>query len=410
MINSQRLMADLADLSRIGRTKEGGITRRSFDVADLSARAWLSDKIKSAGLELKIDAAGNISGRIGGEGPAVVSGSHLDTIVNGGALDGALGVLCALECLRVIRERDLPVRLPVEMVAFTDEEERFMFGVGSSAWSGVLDRSAALQLCDAQQISLREAMAAAGLDIENIDSARRDPADIKAFLELHIEQGPLLEQEGLSIGVVENVLGNYRFRVCIDGQQDHAGNPMPYRRDPLLAAVRVIDAARHHAQRIASPEEMLFTAGVFQVAPGISNVIPGQVCFTLDYRHARGDLLRKSEEYLQACLREVCAQSGVTGRIDCMERVEPLDFSPMVCDAVSGAADQLGIAWRRIASGAGHDAQIIGRSMPAAMIFVPSQGGRSHCPDEQTDQKDILNGAHVLLQSLLALAQCDRQD
>jgi len=405
MINGERLMADLDALSKIGRQKGGGITRRSFDDADLMARAWLSDKIKSAGLEFSIDAAGNIFGRINGDGPAVISGSHLDTIVNGGPLDGALGVVCALECLRVIKERNLPLKLPVEMVAFTDEEERFMFGVGSSAFIGELDRTKAEQLCDSENICLREAMTAANLDIDDIEIAHRDPASIKAFVELHIEQGPLLENDGISIGVVEKVLGNYRFCVQIDGQRDHAGTPMPFRHDPLLAAVTMIDSARKYAKAIPTQDEILFTAGVFQVDPDISNVIPGKVRFTADYRHADGNLLQKAEEHLHTCLQEVCARSGVKGQIRCMEKVDPLLFSPMVCDAVIGAADQLGIAWRRISSGAGHDAQIIGRSIPASIIFVPSRGGRSHCPSEYTAKKYILNGAGVLLQSILELAQ-----
>ncbi len=407
MINVERLMQDIDALAKIGRQEGGGIARRSFDEADIKARAWLSETIRSAHLDLKVDAAGNLFGRIDGDGPAVISGSHLDTIVNGGPLDGALGVVCALECLRVIKERNLPLKLPVEMVAFTDEEERFMFGLGSSAFAGRLDASHAEQLSDSDNIYLRDAMAAAGLNIEDIGKAHRDPKDIKAFVELHIEQGPLLENGGISIGVVDTVLGNYRFGVQLDGQRDHAGNPMRFRHDPLLAAVSVINSQRKYSKAISREEkdEMLFTTGAFQVDPGISNVIPEKVCFTIDYRHANRNLLDRVEENLHACVQALCDQIGIDGSINRMQRVAPILFSPMVCDAIIGAADSLGIAWQRISSGAGHDAQILGSDMPTAMIFVPSKGGRSHCPSEHTDKNDIRDGANVLLRTLLNLAQ-----
>lgn len=405
MVNIDRLMFDIKEMSKIGRQPSGGVTRRAFDKEDLKARAWLENQIVSAGLELNVDPVGNIFGRICREGPAVICGSHIDTIINGGPLDGSLGVLSALECLRVIKEHNLSVNVPVEMVAFSDEEERFTFGLGSRIFTGQLNRNQASKLHDLNNISLGEAMSNANMNIDDIEGAMRNPRSIKAFVELHIEQGPQLESDGISIGVVDSVLGNYRFSIEICGQRDHAGNPMQFRQDPTLAAVNLIETEYIYSQEISSNEKMHFTVGILKAIPGISNVIPEKVLFTIDYRHAESYLLRKIEKHLRSTLEEVETKMSVHGKITCIEKTEPLKFSTEVCNIVVDAAEDLNIAWRKMYSGAGHDAQIVGRLIPTAMIFVPSIGGRSHCKNEHTDKKDIENGANVLLKTILKLAQ-----
>ena len=403
-INIDRLIEDIEELSRIGRLENGGVSRPSFSEADREARTWLVNKIKEAQLDLFVDSVGNIFGRIHGKGPAVISGSHLDTIPNGGKYDGALGVLCALECCRVIKEDNLNTISPIEMVTFTDEEERFFFGLGSLAFTGQLDIDQAYAAQDANGIALAEVMAQTGLDIKTIGNARRTSRDVKAFVELHIEQGPILEYERISVGVVDAVKGNYRYGVKLDGRTDHAGRPMKDRRDACLGAVLLVRDIKEALKQINSDGDTLMTVGIFEVQPGLANVVPGMTYFSLDFRDTNIEILKEIESNLTKRAKNIAYQFNLEVAIEEILIIEPVHFSKEIQNILKQVSNELGIKWQRISSGAGHDAQIVAQVIPTAMIFVPSQQGRSHCPEEFTEKKDIEHGANVLLHTLLRLA------
>jgi len=402
-VNIDRLMQDIEELSQIGRHASGRISRPSFSPEDREARFWLSQKITEAGLALHIDEAGNIFGRLSGQGPAVISGSHLDTIPNGGKFDGALGVLTALECCRVIKEKQLQIQSPLEVVAFSDEEDHYLGFLGSYAFTGKLDMKAARLACNPEGLTLAEAMAQCGLDIEKVAEARRHPEEIKAFIELHIEQGPILDTAKMSIGVVHTAMGNYRYGIKMTGLANHAGFPMQGRQDSCLGAVHLIETIRNYQDQL-KPETHL-TVGIFKVLPGLENVIPGETYFSVDFREEGLGVLQNLESYVAKSVKEIASQYGLRAQIDPLLKVDPLPFYPEILETIQHVSDELGIKWQPIASGAGHDAQIVGQVAPTAMIFVPSAGGRSHCPEEYTRPEDIEKGANVLLHTLLRLAQ-----
>ena len=405
MINSQRLRSDLEELSRIGRLPTGGISRPAFGPAETQARRWFIGKLEEAGLEVNVDQAGNISGRLSGPGAAVLSGSHLDTIENGGAFDGALGVLAALECVRVITEKSLSCPCPVEVIAFSDEEEAFLGFLGSLALTGQLSAEELEGAKNSQGFKLSRAMAERGLELEVVLRAKRDPSTIKAFVELHIEQGPILEEQGASVGVVEGIKGNYRYGITLRGRRDHAGVPMKGRQDPLFAALGLIEKLRACSGTFDS--EVLMTVGRFVVEPGLENVIPERVYFSIDFRDDNPRALRSLEERLSEEIERLRSGTSLEIQQRQLLKIEPLPLSPSIQGAIKQAAEQLGIDWLALRSGAGHDAQVLGRFVPTGMIFVPSRGGRSHCPEEYTEWHDIERATEVLLAVILRLARAD---
>ncbi len=402
-INIDRLKLNLAALSQIGRTPEGGVSRPAFSQADMQARQWFIQKLKDADLAVAVDAAGNIFGRLAGKGPAVISGSHLDTIINGGFYDGAAGVLSALECINTIKEKGIQAKAPLEVVSFADEEEWFYGFLGSYALTGQLKNAALDKVHDMNGQSLATAMRNAGLDLAFIGQAERPQNDIKAFVELHIEQGPLLEQTGDIIGVVDSVRGDYRYGITFKGQRNHAGSPMPGRRDPMRAAVHLINYMYTQLDATASPD-VLLTVGAMQADPSLETVIPGSVYFSIDFRSPDKDILLKLTDRLHNQAKRLAEAGGLELTIEPLMIVDPVLFDDGVLDAVRQAAIGLDLKWRHISSGAGHDGQVLGRYVPSAMIFVPSQGGRSHCPEERTTVEHIEAGANVLLHTLVKLA------
>jgi N-carbamoyl-L-amino-acid hydrolase len=402
-VNIDRLKSDLDALSQIGRTPEGGVSRPSFGQNDMKARQWFIQKLKDADLTVTVDAAGNIFGRLNGKGPAVISGSHLDTIINGGFYDGAAGVLSALECIKIIKEKGIKVKAPLEVVSFADEEEWFYGFLGSYALTGQLKNTALDKVHDKHGQSLATAMRKAGLDLSLIGQAQRPQSDIKAFVELHIEQGPLLEQTGDDIGVVDGVKGDYRYGVTFKGQRNHAGSPMPGRRDPMRSAVHLINKMYTQIDAIEL-SDVLLTVGAIQADPGLETVIPASVYFSIDFRTSDKDTLLKLSERLHNEAERLAEASGLGLTIEPLLIVDPVLFDDGVMDAVRQAAIGLDLKWRHISSGAGHDGQILGMYVPSAMIFVPSQAGRSHCPGEHTTVEHIEAGANVLLHTLIKLA------
>ena len=406
-IDIERLRRDIEGLAAIGRDPTGGISRPAWSEAHEAGRAWLLGRLREAGLDSRVDPAGNIFGRLGDALPAVVTGSHIDTVPRGGPLDGALGVLAGLECLRTVAASGVKLPRALEVAAFTDEEGRFYGFFGSRAMTGSLDRTLCERLADPSGLALPEAMRRAGFDLARAPEARRAPGEIAAYVELHIEQGPWLEAEDVPIGVVEGIVGIRRFRLTFVGQPDHAGTtPMDRRRDAFLTAAEYATKSRALVVR-GGLGRAVTTIGVVDVRPGVPNIVPERAALLQELRDADPAVLdRLASRTLQAA-RRVARQRGLALEVEHLMRAEPVRMSPRIQGVIEAAAASLGLPTRRMPSGAGHDAQILATVTDAGMLFVPSQGGRSHRPDEWTDWPAIERGANVLLGTLLRLAGAD---
>jgi N-carbamoyl-L-amino-acid hydrolase len=403
-INLPRLRKDLEDLGEIGKTPEGGVWRSSFSEADMEARRWYLQRIAQAGLQHWVDPAGNIFARVGEGSPAVLAGSHLDSVPNGGRFDGALGVMAAFECVRTIHERGIRTQLPIEAVAFTDEEGAFGGMVGSLSLAGMLPPDELARRRDLRGTPLTLAMQRAGLDPSAIGQARRDPKDLRAYVELHIEQGPILESLGLPIGVVQGIIAGSRTWVTFRGRADHAGTmPMAMRKDAFLGAAEFGLRARELVLAEGSSTSV-GTIGALELKPGASNIVPESAFLTIDMRDISWDVLQRLLDRARALAEEVAEKWGLEVTVERMRVSEPAHMSPQIQAIIDEAARDLGLKTHWMNSGAGHDAQIMAKVTEAGMIFVPSRHGRSHSPVEFTDWDQIENGANVLLQTLLRLA------
>jgi beta-ureidopropionase / N-carbamoyl-L-amino-acid hydrolase len=403
-INLQRLRQDLEELGEIGKTPQGGVWRSSFSEADMEARRWYLQRIADAGLQHWVDAAGNLYARVGEGRPAVMAGSHLDSVPNGGRFDGALGVMAAFECLRTIKDYGIRTKLPIESVAFTDEEGRFGGFVGSFAVIGHLPYEEILRRRDLRGLPLADAMRNVGIDPTKIGDAQRDPQDIKAYLELHIEQGPILESMGVPIGVVQGIVAGSRTWVTFRGRADHAGTtPMAMRQDAFLGAaefglrVRELVLAEGSGTTVG-------TVGAMELKPGASNIVPESAFLTLDLRDISWEVLQRLLERVRDLAHQIAAHWGLEVTVERMRISEPAQMSPHIQAIIDEVARELGYKTHWMNSGAGHDAQVMAKITESGMIFVPSRQGRSHSPAEFTDWEQIENGANVLLNSLLRVA------
>jgi beta-ureidopropionase / N-carbamoyl-L-amino-acid hydrolase len=403
-VDLERLRQDIEALASIGRDPTGGISRPAWSPAYEEARAWLLGRLREAGLATRVDPAGNVFGRLGEGSPVVITGSHIDTVPRGGPLDGALGVLAGLECLRAVAASGRRHARPLEVAAFTDEEGRFYGFFGSRALTGSLDRVLAERLADPTGLPLPEAMRRAGFDLAAAPTARRDPREIAAYVELHIEQGPWLEVDDVPIGVVEGIVGIRRFRLTFVGQPDHAGTtPMDRRKDAFLTAAEYATKSRELVVR-GGAGRAVTTIGVVEVRPGVPNIVPERATLLQELRDSDpASLERLASRTLQAA-RRVARQRGLILEVEHLMRADPVLMSPRIQATIEATAKELGLGTRRMPSGAGHDAQILAAVTEAGMIFVPSQGGRSHRPDEWTDWPALERGANMLLGTLLRLA------
>jgi len=402
-VDFPRLKADLEALGRIGRTPEGGVSRPSFSDADMEARRWFLGRLRDAGLAPRVDGAGNIFAGSRRGGPAVLVGSHLDSVPNGGMFDGALGTLAALEVVRVVTERGLRAARPLELVAFTDEEGAFGGFFGSYAFTGVLTPEMVRAQQDARGLRLVDAMARHGLNALDALQARRDPAAIHVYLELHIEQGSILERLGVPVGVVEGICGIRRFRVEFQGRADHAGStPMDARQDALVAAADFVVQARRLGLE-AGPDGRA-TVGVLQVEPGVANIVPHRAALVLEVREQAPGALEALAARGVELAGAVARAWGLAVETQPLLRIDPVPMAPAVQAAIAAAAGRLGLPVHRMAAGAGHDAQVVGRVARAGMLFVPCRDGRSHSPVEYADDAACENGANVLLNAALRLA------
>jgi allantoate deiminase len=390
------LAADLEEVALLG-ADDGGVSRFAWTPELASANAWLVERLTELGLTAEIDPAGNVLGRWDeGEGSAVLVGSHLDTVPRGGRYDGALGVLAALDVVRRLKDDDTALRRPLWVVSFNDEEgSRFQTGMlGSRAFVGDVD------LEDWRRRGVADAMAAGGFDFERLPQARAID-DVGAYLELHIEQGPVLEQEGVDLGVVTAISGLLGFRVRLTGEANHAGTtPMTARRDALAGAARIALALRDEAR---ARGDMTSNVGILEVQPGGFNVIPGVAEFTVDVRAGEPRAYERMERFVRELFERVASEEQLALEVSVTHRKLPVPLDPELQELLESAAAGEGASVRRMPSGAGHDAMILGPHVPAAMLFVPSRAGISHSPDEFTPPEQCELGARVLAKAVRQL-------
>lgn len=406
MINSERLWSRLQLLSEIGKTESGGVTRLSFTQEERDAKNLVASFMKEAGLQVREDEVGNLIGRKEGliqEAPVVLTGSHVDSVFNGGNFDGPLGVLAAVEALQVMDEEGIETEHPIEVIAFTDEEgARFSFGmIGSRAIAGTLTQEELLNR-DKQGISIAEAFVASGLNPEIIDKAARKPEEVKAYVELHIEQGKVLEGLNLSTGIVSGLAGPLWLKFIFEGEVGHAGaTPMPIRHDALTAAARVMLVIEEEASKTGTT---VGTVGQVQVLPGGINIIPGHVEFSLDLRDINETVRDEVELQIRKAAVKICEDQGVRLTIEELQRVAPVPCSDLIKNAASEAVEKLGLEVHFLPSGAGHDGMQLMDLCPMGMIFIRSKNGISHDPAEWSSKEDCTDGANVLYQTILKLA------
>ena len=401
-VNPERLWSSLMTLAQIGATPKGGVRRITLTPADREGRELFARWCREAGLELRVDAIGNMFARRSGTeaGAPVVMGSHLDTQPNGGKFDGAYGVMAGLEVIRALNDADVKTRSPLEVACWTNEEgSRFVpTMMGSGVFSGVYPLEEVLQNRDTEGVSVREALESIGYRGE----AR--PHQVAAYFEAHIEQGPVLEDTGTTIGVVQGALGQRWFDVLITGQDAHAGpTPMHLRKDALLAAAQLTLEVNRIAN--AFPDSARGTVGHVQVKPNSRNVIPGEVRMTVDLRNARDATLLAMRSELEKSAHAIAGERRVA--IDLKEVVyfPPSEFAPELVERVRASAKVLRFSHRDIVSGAAHDAVYLSRIAPTAMVFVPCEGGISHNEIENARPEDLAAGCSVMLQAVLQTAR-----
>jgi len=402
-IDRKRLERSIDDLGRIGETPRGGLTRLALTDEDKRGRDWMVARMREAGLRVTMDQMGNIFGeRPGAEPlPPVLMGSHVDSVPTGGKYDGQLGVLCGLETIRTLNDQRIRTRHPVALVIFTNEEgARFQPAmIASGVMAGKIALEDAYGARDTDGVRLVDAL-------ERIGYLGSEPCvarPFRAYLELHIEQGPILEEEGLAVGVVEGIVAISWSRLSLHGVQDHAGpTPMRIRHDALVAAAEVIAGVRGIAREIGG--NLVATVGHLTVRPNIVNAIPGAATLSIDLRDPRTETLDRALPLVDRVVRDACAREGVRYELEHYWRVPFTPFAAEVVAAVDRAAKASGARSRRILSGAGHDAQYMAAIGPTGMIFVPSRGGRSHCEEEFTPMDDIEYGANTLFLAALELA------
>ncbi|MEM9611989.1 MAG: M20 family metallo-hydrolase [Actinomycetota bacterium] len=406
-INNDRLLARLAELAAIGAIEgTAGSCRLALTDEDRDGRDLLVEWMRGLGLAVTVDRIGNVIGIMAGrdESPPVMTGSHIDTVRTGGRYDGNLGVLAGLEVIETLQEAGITPKRPIAVASFTDEEgSRFAPDMlGSLVYVGGMALEEALDI-----VGIDGAVLGAELDRIGYAGSMPVPGPAPhAFIELHIEQGPVLEVEGLIIGAVTGVQGISWQRIEVTGQSNHAGTtPIALRKDPGLVVGECIAFARRLATEIGGAQ--VATVGRVHIEPNLVNVVPATATFTIDLRNTDEQALQEAERRFAAFVASAAEAEGCTVVTEELARFEPVEFDQRVIDLVADTATTLGHSMRRMPSGAGHDAQMLARICPTAMIFTPSENGISHNPAEHTEAHELEAGANVLLHALLTLAEED---
>jgi N-carbamoyl-L-amino-acid hydrolase len=401
-INSQRLLQDFEELSQIGATGDGGVNRPAFSREHLAARAWFKERILQAGLKFSRDGAGNHSASLAcgpEDAPTLLLGSHLDSVPYGGRFDGALGVTAALEVLRTIQENRIDLPFNLEAIDFTDEEGRMVSMLGSLALAGKLTRQGLLTPLKGRQ-ALLDGLEQAGLSEDGLFTARRSTGSLAGYLELHIEQGPHLFRKGAQIGVVTSIAGIGSYRLTFTGKADHSGTtPLGDRLDAGRGASAFHQAIWPLIEKsfpgcMANIGEMVFKPGAF-------NIVPGEASLALEYRAPEADSFSALETALLETARSAAKGSGLQIKEEFLEKHKPTPLHARTQATIIHSAELLGLSHMSIYSGARHDGQSLAAFCPVGIIFVPSIDGASHSAREKTEWKDCINGANVLLQSVL---------
>jgi N-carbamoyl-L-amino-acid hydrolase len=389
-------------LSKFGANPQGGVSRLGFSEADIEGRAYIMELMKAAGLEVRIDAGGNIIGRRKGRNndlPVILFGSHIDSVPEGGNYDGDVGVIGALECIELLNANNIITEHPLEVVVFSEEEGGL---TGSQAMSGGLGQDD-LDRVTTSGKTVRQGINDIGGDADNIHTAERSKDELLVYLELHIEQGGVLDQKHIDIGIVQGIVGIEQWQVTFTGKANHAGTtPMNMRQDALIAASKFVLAVNRIVTSI--PGTQVGTVGIINAEPGAPNVIPGKVTATLEMRELSRDKMLKLHAQIVEETKKLASENSVSVEF----RSQNLDIYPALSDSgimklIASSATELGFSHQEMPSFAGHDAQDLAKITRMAMIFVPSKDGISHSPQEYTAPQDMANGASVLLRTILKI-------
>jgi N-carbamoyl-L-amino-acid hydrolase len=404
-VNLERLKNNILQLAEIGKNPKGGVSRPSFSPPDLEARAWLKNRITGAGLDLREDGAGNIFGRLGGpEGKRVMAGSHIDSVINGGYYDGPVGVLAALECLQRIKETDTPHSLSLEVASFTDEEGNLVGDfLGSRAFTGALERNILEKGITPFGLPFSQILEKTDFTIDGILEAHKGRPEIEAFLEVHIEQGPVLEMEEKSIGIVDRIAGKRDWHCRFRGRSSHAGTtPFELRQDAFLGLADFTLKATQHVAK--DHYGSMLTVGKVSVFPGAFSIVPGEVEFTLDFRSTSPGTLTKLTEELISLAEDIAATRGLVFDHRVLDTTEPVPVPERIVTLLEEESRTLDYPYAILPSGAGHDAQILSSVTDSGMIFIPCLDGISHSPEESIEWEDLERGANLLLRALIRLS------
>ncbi|MGG6296374.1 Zn-dependent hydrolase [Leptolyngbya sp. AN02str] len=401
-VNGDRLNEHIDRLAKVGRQPSGSICRLAFTSEILQARYLIQQWMNEAGMVTRTDAAGNLIGTYEGKvkgAPVLATGSHIDTVPSGGRFDGVLGVLAGIEVARSLHANDVRLNHPIEVIAFTDEENT-MIGCQAMAGTVLADQPERYRAVNGQ--SIQDCLDMIGGNWDTILTARRSRADMAAFVELHVEQGAVLERSKMEIGVVQGVVGIRRKAITIVGEANHAGTtPMDMRRDAMVAAAHVVLAVQQMALRM--PTQPVATVGYLTVQPNAVNIVPGRVELSVDIRDLSKECLDTMVQQLEVELQAIATQTDTQIETRPLLCVEPTLAADAVQDAIASVCTDLGLSQCSMPSRAGHDALEIGRITDMGMIFVPSQAGVSHSEEEYTSPEQCTQGANVLLHTLIKL-------
>lgn len=406
-INVQRLRDLLGGINKFGFNREtGGYNRIAYSDADMAVRNWFQDQMEQDGLSVSRDSVANLFGRYGPDtGPCIMAGSHLDTVPEGGAFDGSLGVSVALECVRTMRDAGLKPKTAIEVVATAEEEGRFGGMLGSQTIAGVVTPKWIDQAQDANGNRLIDAMEAQGLAAHDAIKARRNSNEIRAFLELHIEQGPVLESTGQPIGIAHSVAGVRNLRVTLTGKANHSGTtPMNLRAD-AFAGLAAVGASIPQIIADRGGENTRVTIGKADLYPNFIHTVPGGAEFVINIRDTDPHIIEAVTDALESRIDEAAKANGLSVKIVEQSRIAPVSLDPELGKLLHEEADRLGLDARSMPSGAGHDAQTMQSLCPSALMFIPSRDGVSHSPEEWSDWADIEKGANLMLAALIRLSE-----
>lgn len=408
-IRIDRLMGDIEKLSRFGADGSGGTNRPCFSPAYREAAEWVAGRMREVGMSVRTDAAGNLIGRLGpADGPAVICGSHIDGVPGGGRYDGALGVLAGLECARVLTETSIPEFRALEVVAFADEEGAYLSLLGSRAMVGNLPKREIVASVGRDGTGLPEVMEAYGLDPKRVGEAARSLDDIAAYLELHIEQGPVLESAEADVGVVTDIVGLHVSEWRIAGESYHAGAArVDQRADAFRAAAELVHQAYASLERDFGADRHRLNYGCIEVHPGAHNVVPNLVRLQQEIRASDDNAINALYDVTREIAEELALARNVDIESRLISRDAPAAMSERIQRRIERSSLEAGVESMRMPSGAGHDAQVMARFCEAGMIFVPSRHGISHHPEEHSSAEQIEIGATVLYSTLRALLEED---